>query len=415
MGSYASIGVNGFEFDLSKNHVNPIWLTLFREVDKKNKVIIDEDNEDEERLNCEYSTTVRNMKLRLDIMGFTLTKAQIEFSNHNEPLQYCNCLSGNNYVEVEIKDYSFDNWLKSMEKIINSPYSHYIYYKEKIDVSEHPMQYHIMHEAYEGQSLFGFVSSDSRYVFRALLELFDDEESCVIDLSSLVDGGWCDENDRICDEALDDLAESHIKNERIILLTEGSSDISIIKRSMQILYPSVFDYYSFMDFNTSNASGSASSLVSYVKAFIGSGLRNKIIAIFDNDTAAQEAMRILRKIDVPSNILICSYPNLETAKNYPTLGPYGVIPTDINGLACSIELYLGIDVLRDEKGDLIPVQWKGYSQSLNKYQGEILNKELILQKYFKLLDKIEKEGKIDTNHDWSGIRSILIMIFKAFD
>ncbi len=412
MGSYASIGVRGFDFALSKNDINPIWLTLYREDDKNIKTIMDEDHE--ERLICKYTNTVGSMKLRLEIMGFTLSKTKMEFSSYNEPLQYFGYMDGNEIEEIEIKEYTFKNWLKSMECIINSTHSNYLYYMEEIVIPECPMQYYIMQEDYHGKSIFGFVSSDIRFVFRALLELFNEEETCDIDFTSLVDGGWCSENDKICEETLSGLAESYIKNERIILLTEGSSDISIIKRSMKILFPEIVDFYSFMDFNTPNASGSASSLVSYVKAFIGSGLRNKIIAIFDNDTAANEAMSVLKKIDIPINVRICSYPNLEFTKSYPTIGPYGIIPTDINGLACSIELYLGIDMLKDENGDFIPVQWKGYNQLIRKYQGEILNKELILQRYFKLLDNIEKEGKLDNTHDWSGIISIINMIFKAF-
>jgi len=411
VGSYASIGINGFDFSLSKNHINPIWLTLYREEDKKLEKIIDEDNE--ERLSCKYRSTVKKIKLRLDVLGFTLDKAQKEFITHNESVQNCSYLCGDEFVEIEIKEYTFNNWLKSMKGIITSPYSHYLYYKDEIVIPDYPMQYFMMNEDYQGESIFGFISSDIRYVFRALLELYSDDDNCEIDFSSLVDGGWCEANDRICEETLNELAESYIRNERIIILTEGSSDISILKRSMRILNPEVVDFYSFMDFNTTNAQGSASSLVSYVKAFIGSGLRNKVIAVFDNDTAAFEALTVLNKIDIPENIKIVSYPDLEFTKSYPTLGPYGIISTDINGLACSIELYLGIDMLKDGNGNLIPVQWKGYNQLLKKYQGEILNKEQILQRYFKLLDNFEKGESIP--HDWGGINTILNMIYRAFD
>ncbi|BBI33804.1 HEPN/Toprim-associated domain-containing protein [Cohnella abietis] len=250
MGSYASIGINGFHFSLSKNHVSPIWLTLYRENDKKIESVQDEDNE--ERLICEYCTTVKNIKLRLDILGFTIDKAKKEFISYNESVQYCSYLSGEGFVEIEINNYTFDNWLKSLECIINSPYSHYLYYKDNIVITDYPMQYFMMNADYEGESIFGFISSDMRYVFRAILELYGDDENCVIDFSSLVDGGWCSENDRICEETLVELADSYIRNERIILLTEGSSDISIIKRSMNILNPEVVDFYSFMDFNTTN-------------------------------------------------------------------------------------------------------------------------------------------------------------------
>ncbi|MDP1509232.1 HEPN/Toprim-associated domain-containing protein [Paenibacillus sp. CMAA1739] len=124
MGSYASIGINGFDFSLSKNHINPIWLTLYREEDKKLEKIIDEDNE--ERLSCKYRSTVKKIKLRLDVLGFTLDKAQKEFITHNESVQNCSYLCGDEFVEIEIKEYTFNNWLKSMKGIITSLYSHYL-------------------------------------------------------------------------------------------------------------------------------------------------------------------------------------------------------------------------------------------------------------------------------------------------
>jgi hypothetical protein len=47
---------------------------------------------------------------------------------------------------------------------------------------------------------------------------------------------------------------------------------------------------------------------------------------------------------------------------------------DVNRLACSLEMYLGEDVLRMKTGDLMPVQWKGYMSGIQAYQGEILDK-----------------------------------------
>lgn len=41
-------------------------------------------------------------------------------------------------------------------------------------------------------------------------------------------------------------------------------------------------------------------------------------------------------------------PDLEFLKSYPTLGPNGLANMDINGVAASIELYLGNDVLRGD-------------------------------------------------------------------
>ena len=47
-------------------------------------------------------------------------------------------------------------------------------------------------------------------------------------------------------------------------------------------------------------------------------------------------------------------PDIELANNYPTIGPNGEEYMNINGRACSIELFLGKDVL-SEDGKYIPV------------------------------------------------------------
>lgn len=49
---------------------------------------------------------------------------------------------------------------------------------------------------------------------------------------------------------------------------------------------------------------------------------------------------------------------------------------DINRLACSIELYFGVDVLTVD-GALVPIQWKGYDERLQKYRGEVMRKDLL--------------------------------------
>ena len=68
-------------------------------------------------------------------------------------------------------------------------------------------------------------------------------------------------------------------------------------------------------------------------------------------------------------------PDLEILRDYPTLGPAGESRMDVNGLAASIELYLGRDVLTNPvAGHLVCVQWKGYVAGVRKYQGEILDK-----------------------------------------
>ncbi|AIQ55694.1 HEPN/Toprim-associated domain-containing protein [Paenibacillus borealis] len=392
-------------------------MTTFRESDKQQYNYLDEDNE--MRNVAKYSNRVEIIKLRLDIMGFNLESTKKEFLlNNNEHYSIEQIGIDGEWEQVLIEGYTFDNWMTEMKWIIKSGQYSFELIKN-IESNDKPVLYNMLYEQENGDSLYGFECSDIRYIFRAIIELFEDTDEFYLDYSDLVDGGYCSEEDKICELSLRSLADNYAANEKTIIITEGSSDIAIIKRSLGVLYPDVIDYYSFMDFEHSNAQGSASSLAGYVKAFIGSGLRTRVIALFDNDTAAQEAIITLNKIKVPSNIKVLTYPYLKYVEEYPTIGPHGIAFMNINGLAGSIELYLGRDILTNTGQEYptkyMPVQWKGYSKALKKYQGEILNKEIILKTYFSFLDQLSITDEIKIDHDWDGMELIMQTIFRAFD
>ena len=159
------------------------------------------------------------------------------------------------------------------------------------------------------------------------------------------------------------------------------SRAAILKAAISLLYPHLVGYYSFLDFDSSRSPGGAAHLVSVVKAFAGAGISNRVIAVFDNDTAATDAMRTMDPVALPPNIAIRRYPPLETLRSYPTLGPSGLSSLDVNGLAASIELYLGKDVLQDGAGTLSPVQWKAFNDALKQCQGEVGSKGQLHDRY----------------------------------
>jgi hypothetical protein len=160
--------------------------------------------------------------------------------------------------------------------------------------------------------------------------------------------------------------------------------------------------------------GGAGPLALMVKAFAAAGFSDRIIAIFDNDAAAADAMRTLYGLPLPSNIAVLTYPPIDLLRQYPTIGPSGHADVDVNGSAASLELYLGRDVLL-EKGTLIPVQWTGYINAVGRYQGAVRNKGDIHAAFRQKLER----SRLDTNAfdqaDWSGLRAILESIFTAFD
>ena len=100
------------------------------------------------------------------------------------------------------------------------------------------------------------------------------------------------------------------------------------------------------------------------------------------------------------------YPDIALAKKYPTIGPTGKRRMNVNGFACSIEMYFGIDVLTQDN-QLIPIQWKGYEDKEKKYQGEIVNKKYVQETFRKKLKKVNvKEIK--------ELTELLNTIFNAY-
>jgi hypothetical protein len=194
--------------------------------------------------------------------------------------------------------------------------------------------------------------------------------------------------------------------EKIIVLTEGSTDSEFLSRSIRVLYPNYQEYFYFMDFKTSSSAGGAGDLVSKVKAFIGAGIKNKITAIFDNDAAAIDALTSLSKVNLPYNIKVIRYPDLDFATKYPVLVEDQVELMDINGIACSIELYCGKDSIGDGES-YFPIKLKNILPGINLRQGEITEKRRVQKQFRKKLKKCEKNPDLIGEYDWKGITAVL--------
>ena len=86
-----------------------------------------------------------------------------------------------------------------------------------------------------------------------------------------------------------------------------------------------------------------------------------------------------------------------------------------NGLAASIEFYLGADILRLGNQTLTPVQWKGYSDTLQQYQGEVRKKAELHGAFSRRLARCRTNPAALEETDWSGLSAILRMVFRVFD
>jgi hypothetical protein len=432
MGTYTDFTIAGYSVLSTKSAVMPEAMTIFRETDRReykrhavtqhpiDPLDLPDMHSDDIEEAFEYACEVRKVIDRLNVMGFTLarTKRDFEQGRDSELLKYRSWSEDEAHYsswESEIKfleSLSFEDYLVELSTVVTEKvYSYTPDGEPQRELS--PLMKHIVEDTDE--YLFGFFAEDVRCLVRAVCEVAPADQYVVQDVSQLVSGGYYDTDTKVCADAIQALVAGHPENSTQIILTEGSTDTSILRRALDLLHPHLSGYYSFLDFESSKSPGGAGHLVSLVKSFAAAGITNRVVALFDNDTAAREATRALAHIHLPRNIAVRSYPDLEVLRSYPTLGPSGEIDLDVNGLAASIELYLGLDVLRQLGGTLTPVQWKGYNETLSQYQGEVIRKAQLQQAFNQKVEAARANPAALAQGDWSGLTAILKEVFTAFD
>ncbi len=265
------------------------------------------------------------------------------------------------------------------------------------------------------KSFFGFPGFDLRHFLRLVLEIVPAHEQLTYDMSDLADVDWSAEVDDFVSYVDGIINEDFLLAQRVIVLTEGVTDRRFLMRSLDLLYPHLAEYFHFFDYGSHRVGGGVGELSNLVRAFAAADVKHRILALFDNDTAARSALTGLSLNSLPDSIRVHHYPDLAIARDYPTLGPSGEVTMNVNGLAGSIELYLGDDILRDPNGALTPIQWKGLDQRLWAYQGEILNKQTLADAFERKLRDCENNPALIVRHDWDGIRAILDVMRSAFN
>lgn len=196
----------------------------------------------------------------------------------------------------------------------------------------------------------------------------------------------------------------------IIILTEGRTDQRVISAAMKAFYPEYAEAYQFMEFDAFKVEGGASPLTKMVKAFAGIKIRSRMLAIFDNDAAGADALMSLNSIKLPRNLRTMCLPDLAFARSYPTQGPGGLRRMDVNGSACAIEMYLGRDSLTDETGKLRPIRWTQHNERVQRYQGEVIGKASVTDKFLRSLDADPKTLR----RKYPEMVTLLKAIFDAF-
>ncbi|HEY0779859.1 MAG TPA: HEPN/Toprim-associated domain-containing protein, partial [Gemmatirosa sp.] len=401
IGSYAELHLGPLYVGGDKREINPLVMLLFRASDKR--VYVSEphptgeerayrepsgpgDAHEEPYEVVEYVAPASAVRNRLELMGFTLQATRRAFEVAVQAEQQAHAVFTSTVMLAPVSEFvedaavlaglSVEQWMAGLREIRDrglAPTSR----RDPQLAPFSPLLRYMLGGHLDGW--YGFPSADVRHVIRLAVEV-SPEDDLVYDLTELVRGGYSDSTDDLIGHADALITADFETTRRVVVLTEGATDQWILERSLRVLYPHLANYYTFMDFGGARVAGGAGALAGMVKAFVGAGILNRVVALFDNDTAGAAALGTLTPIRMPPNIVALQYPPLRLARQYPTVGPGGRAEMDVNGLAGSIELYLGPDVLSDG-GELAPVHWKGYDEKLRRYQGEVVGKRDILERF----------------------------------
>lgn len=323
-----------------------------------------------------FRQTAKICKQRLEIFGMNIKIAKKEF-----PLAK-KIAEEEQIYDFPISKISFRQYLEEITDIV-----------EKKEINYEQSYINLRESLIAGElGIFGQSVQGKLY---SILSTVPENAIVEYDLTDVIYGGWVKEKE-----------VKQINIEKIIVLTEGKTDVEFISAALKKLYPELYPYYHFIDFDEYKVESNASALLKLVISLAAANIKHPIIVLFDNDTTGIMEMNKLKSVQMGYNFKILKFPDIQLAKKYPTIGPTGIKRMNVNGLACGIEMYLGQDTLLKD-GHIIPVHWRAYNEKENKYQGEISEKGFVQETF-------RRKVKSTASADFSYLDLILKEIFNAF-
>lgn len=354
MGSYAVLELGGYEILMGKNHHVLTHQDIFQDVDFS--WIPGGNDANLHRLKRGYKATLGDLLPRLELMGINLDKVRRSFENPHPSYDV-------------IADVSFERLLDILHSV------------------DHPFasKGNVVDKSSDIASLVFHMGPYE--ICRLIAERPDFHDlELVWDFMDVVEGGWY---------TTADFSVGLDAKSKILLMTEGTSDVSVIRHALNVLRPKIADFFTFIDMGKNYPFPGAGDLRKFVEGLNAIGIQNRALAIFDNDSAGVGEMAAISKNLLP-NLKVTKLPDLDVFRSFPTIGAAGeTILDDINGRACSIESYLGL--MPDDR-----IRWGNPARKGGTKQGVFDRKEAIRREFMK--------SKAGDAYDFSKIEAVLDLI-----
>ena len=414
MSSYASVYVHGAEVFTWRNEIDPTFLFLFTSRDVKRVPKEPEEMSDDEDVETILLTTsARILADRLDVLGIGRNAVEVALREAVEgelesTRRFRQSLS-DDWVDRKKAELGIDRKLGVLDGMSLTAWNELL--AAALSAPEKPEKRDFRDPTSLEELLRIWEEYDPWYLLRAVLLSCKPDDDISLDVTELIAGGWMDGGFHPQSVATEHFSYALANGSPAVIITEGSVDRAALEATVRIRYPHLLSFIKFYDFGD-GAEGSAAAGIRTLKSFAAAGISNRVVLILDNDTAARDAQRALRSAKLPKHYTVLRYPELELAKEYPTLGPGGLSEMDVNGLAGSIELYFGTDVLRRDDGNMSPVQWRSYIEGVGAYQGEIIDKVKVQKRFRDKVKDAERNPDVASTQDWHGLELIINAIIE---
>lgn len=389
MGSIITLGIGELELDWGKNFGFRDYSKLFTQADKKpiNYYYAD----DEVLIKPAYSSPLSKVKRRLELLGYSLSNLTHHFDEYNS--EYPDYLDNPNinfsdlckiFSNIDIKKYKnkkeygdYDLGEYVIENIFEN--DNFKEFRNHIDIKDKDIASY-------------FENFDSLFILRLLIENPNNSDmELEWRTQDLIDGGWTND---------DEIYVGVQEEDKFLIVTEGSSDTFIIRKTLELLYPDILDFFSFVDMEENYPFTGTGNLYKFCQGLTSIRIQNKTLIIFDNDLEGIEKYEKTLALDIPKNMTIMKLPNLGKFNNFLSIGPSGEFNDNINGKAIAIECFLDLSSEKTPR-----IRWSNFNEKMQEYQGSLEKKDKYVRKFKKIRTK-------NDNYDFSNLKILIEEIYK---
>ena len=186
------------------------------------------------------------------------------------------------------------------------------------------------------------------------------------------------------------------RDNRFLIVTEGSSDAHVLRHAFRLLKPHIADFFDFVDMDEGYPFTGTGNLYNFTKGLISISVLNNIVVLYDNDAEGVFNFKRTLELNVPANMRVLKLPNLpEFRQASAQLGQPG--NTEQTSTTAQRRLSVTWTLGQDAS-----VRWTTFNKGLGAYHGVLVDKTDAVKTF---LSHVQRRRELRFRQDHSSSRS----------